>query len=172
MVGYTVFDEKKVKSRHKMSNGNYSGGNLYYDPENMSRVLGREMDISPKDAVEICRYIKGFYIKDAQDALEKVMEKKLAIPYKRYLDSVSHRKGKMGPGRYPVKASTAIYKLLKELEQNAEYEGFDPENMVIIHSVSHRGPRTEGMMQRAHGRSTPWVKRTAHVELIAEVIEE
>jgi len=172
MVEYTVFDEKKVERRHKQANGVYKGGNIYYDPENMAKAMGREMDVSPKDAVEICRYIKGFYIKDALDALQNVMDKKLAIPYKRHLKSVSHRKGGVGPGRYPFKAAKGIYKLLKELEQNAEYEGFDPDDMVIVHSVAHRGPRTEGYMQRSHGRSTPWVKRTSHIELIAEVVEE
>ncbi len=54
------------------------------------------------------------------------------MPYFRYLDSVSHRKG-MSSGRYPVKAARAFLEVLRNAEANAEFKSLDTENLVIRH---------------------------------------
>ena len=47
---------------------------------------------------------------------------------------VGHRKGGVGPGRYPVKASRIMIKLLERCKENArhQYEDIDPEEMTRL----------------------------------------
>ena len=61
---------------------------------------------------------------------------------------VGHRKGKVGPGRYPVKASRAIIKLIQSAMENArhQYEDVDPEEMEITHIAAHRGQIRKGFI--------------------------
>ena len=46
-----------------------------------------------------------------------------------------HRKGKMGPGRYPRNASIAFIKLIESAMDNARqhHEDIDAEDMIINH---------------------------------------
>ena len=70
---------------------------------------------------------------------------------------VGHRKGKMGPGRYPVKATREIIKLINSAMDNArhQFEDVDAEEMTISHIAAHRGQIKRGFMPRARGRATP-----------------
>ena len=71
-----------------------------------------------------------------------------------------------GAGRYPVKASAEILKLIKHAVANAEYKGLDSENMEIIHADSKRGKVTQGIMPRAMGRATAWNIETVTIEVV------
>ena len=62
---------------------------------------------------------------------------------------VGHRKGKIGPGRYPVKGSRAFIKLIESAMENArhQYEDVDAEEMEITHIAAHRGQiRRDGFL--------------------------
>ena len=62
-----------------------------------------------------------------------------------------HRKGKMGPGAYPYKASIEFIKLINSAMDNARqrYDTIDPEEMVITHLAAHRGQISRGFRPRA-----------------------
>jgi large subunit ribosomal protein L22 len=137
------------------------------DPDTTAKAQVIEADISPKHSVEICNHIRGWDLQRAKEYLERVISKETPVPFRKYNRKVNHRKGKgFGPGRYPVKAARVILKLLEDCENNAEYGGLDPEEMVIQHLVSHRGRIVKGYMPRAHGRSTDWDKHTVNIEII------
>jgi len=138
------------------------------DPDKTVKCAGRELKISPKAAVEICRTIKGMKIGDAKILLENVIKKKRAIAYKRYRKEVPHRSmpERWDAGRYPVKAADRILGLLRELEANAEYKGLDLENLRIIHAASHRGRKIRSYVPRAFGRASPSFKTLSHIELV------
>jgi len=70
--------------------------------------------------------------------LEKVIQKKQAVPYKRYLKDIPHRKGNIATGRYPIKASRVILDLIKSAESNAKNKGMSS-NLVISHISAHKG---------------------------------
>ena len=84
------------------------------DPETIAKAMVYELHISPKHAFEVCRAIKGKKVVDAEAYLEAVLEKRVAIPFKRHKKKVAHRKGlrKWYAGRYPVKACAEILKLI------------------------------------------------------------
>ena len=76
------------------------------DPENTAKAIGRELSISPKASVEVCREIRGMMVEDAARYLEDVIALKKPIRYQRYNGQVGHRKGKkFGAGRYPQKVA-------------------------------------------------------------------
>jgi len=138
------------------------------DPEVTSKAMLYEAHISPKHAREICNYIKGKNVTKAKMYLEDVIALKTAVPFKRFNRDVGHKKGKIGPGRYPQKVASEILKLIESAESNAEYKGLEPERMRIAHIMTQRGRVIEGMMPRAFGRASPKNTETTTVEIILE----
>ncbi len=140
------------------------------DPTKTARVYGKDLRISPKHATEISREIKGMKIEVAKAYLESVMEKKKPVAFKRYNKQVGHKRGLVGwdAGRYPVKASQFILKLLKELQANAEYKGLDVARLRIVHASSYKSRILPGYIPRAYGRGTPYNQVLTNIELVVE----
>jgi len=146
----------------------YSAQDL--DEETTARAYGREMPISPKKAVEMCRALRGMTVEDAKAYLERVIALKQAVPMKRYKTMVAHKAG-IGPGRYPVKVARHFLKVLQGAEENAGYKGLEVDTMRIKVLAAHRGRITKGHMPRAQGRSTPWNQETVNLEVVLEEVE-
>ena len=147
-----------------------SGYTTTADPDTTAKALGREMPVSPKFAREVAGMIRGIKVDTARQALEDVIDKKRAVPLKRYNKRVSHKPG-VGPGRYPVKAAKAILGVLDSAASNAEYKGLDVSNMAIATISVARGRTIPGHMPRAHGRATQWNQETVNLEIIIEEVE-
>ena len=142
------------------------------DPKTMAKAYGKELNISPKHAVELCRFLRGKKVPVAEDLLNKIVTKDVAVPFKRFLHSVSHRRGKVGPGKYPVKAAKMMLKLIEDVKGNAEFKGIDPESTVIAHISAYKGRTTESVFHRARGRTTPKRIETVNIEIVIEETEE
>lgn len=138
------------------------------DPEKTSKAMGKELRISRKHAYEIARTIKGMKLGKAREFLEEVAALRRAVPYRRYVRNIPHRKG-MRTGRYPQKAAREFLKVLKNVESNATYKGLDSENMRIIHIATKKGHTFRGAFPRAQGRATPKKHETVSVEMMLEV---
>ncbi len=147
-----------------------SGYTTTADSDTTAKALGREMPVSPKFAREVAGMIRGMKVDTARQALEDVIDKKRAVPLKRYNKRVSHKPG-VGPGRYPVKAAKAILGVLDSAASNAEYKGLDVSNMAIATISVARGRTIPGHMPRAHGRATQWNQETVNLEIIIEEVE-
>lgn len=147
-----------------------SGYTTTADPDTTAKALGREMPVSPKFAREVAGMIRGMKVDTARQVLEDVIDKKRAVPLKRYNKRVSHKPG-VGPGRYPVKAAKAILGVLDSAASNAEYKGLDVSNMAIATISVARGRTIPGHMPRAHGRATQWNQETVNLEIIIEEVE-
>ena len=81
-----------------------------------------------------------------------------------------HRKGKMGPGKYPNKASKEFIKLINSARDNARqrFDTLDAEDMTITHVAAHRGQVSENWRQRAQGRATPSNHYQVNLEVFLE----
>ena len=156
----------------------------------LSVARATNVDVHVKACFEICRTVRGMTAGAAVRKLEKVLlidsdrpdirAKAEAIPYrlgsgnkkrKRSGPSmVGHRKGGMGPGRYPVKASRVVIKLLNSAMDNArhQHEDIDAEDMIITHLAAHRGTIKRGFMPRARGRATPKNHYQVNLEVFLE----
>ena len=82
----------------------------------------------------------------------------------------AHQKG-IGPGSFPQKAARYMLKTLENAENNAEYKGFDVENMKISHISVYGGRIIKGIMPRAHGRANDKNTKTTNIEIIIEEVE-
>jgi large subunit ribosomal protein L22 len=144
------------------------------DPDRTVKCSGRELRISPKASVELCRTIRGMKLPEAKKLLERVVEKKQAVAYRRYKKEVPHKRNLPEPwfaGRYPQKAAGKLLHLLEELEANAEYRNLDVERLKIIHAASQRGPHVPKRNPRAFGRSDLLRGTMTHIELVGYEVE-
>ncbi len=135
------------------------------DPETTAKAYGKNLQISPKKSVEVCRFIRGKDVDVAIDMLDDVIEKKRAVPYRKHKKEIAHQKGS-GPGGYPEKVATKIKVLLEEAKSNAESKGLDPEGMDILTISAHQGEVIPGFQSRAFGRTSPADRKTTNVEVI------
>src|SRR6266705_4835118 len=162
-----------VPSVRKMPERGYSVTGL--DPDRTVKCSGRELRISPKASVELCRTIKGMRVPEAKKLLERVVAKTQAVAYSSFKKEVPHKKNLNEPwyaGRYPQKAAGKLLHLLEELEANAEYRNLDVEKLKIIHAASQRGPHVPNRRPRAFGRSALLRGTTTHVELVGYELEQ
>ena len=139
------------------------------DETRMVKASLREVDVSPKWSREVCKAIVGLTIPEAKQLLEEVVAMKRMIPYRRYKKKRAHHAQTKGPGGYPVKVAKHMLKLLDSLEANADFKGFDPDEVVIVHAAAHKGRRIRKFIERAFGRATPYDKQLVHIEVIGEV---
>ncbi len=109
--------------------------------EHEAVARGQNLAISHKHAREVGEFIKGDPVEKARRKLEKVIDKELAVPYKRFNKHQAHKPGNMDSGRYPVKTAEEVLRLLNSAEQNAIYEGLDEDRLHVTGFMSNRGSR-------------------------------
>jgi large subunit ribosomal protein L22 len=129
-------------------------------------AYGKELRISPKHAIELCRVLRGMPLNAAKEYLEAVQAQKQAVPFLRHNKKLAHRKGARGSGQYPVKAAREILKILRNAEANATYKGLDLDKIKIVHISAYRGISIPGQMSRAFGRTSPSMNPLTNVEII------
>ncbi len=147
--------------------------------EGANLVSARTVDVDchHKHCYHIAKAIRGMNADEAISYLEDVIEKKRAIPYQRRSRKgrggntmAGHRKGKMGPGKYPNKASKEFIKLINSAMENARqrYDTIDPEEMMITHVAAHRGQVATNWKPRARGTSSPSNHYQMNLEIFLE----
>ena len=133
-----------------------------YNQEHMARAVGMALPVSFKHSFEICNFIKNKNVSDAKKILQNVIEKKTAVPFRRYNLDLGHKK-KIGPGRYPERASKQFIKLIETVEANAQFKGLNTSNLVIAHISSHKAAKSWHYGRKSRRR----MKRT-NVEIVVE----
>lgn len=149
-----------------------TGYSMEIGGEDIARAKANEVDISPKHAFEIARFIRRMRIDDAIEYLTRVAALEKAIPLRVYNKKVPHRRGlvRWHTGRYPQKAAKVYIRLLNAAQKNAEYIGLDAANLKIVHVQANRGRRHEAFFPRAMGRATPKNRETVNIEVIVREV--
>ncbi len=140
------------------------------DPDKTAKAYGYELHCSQKDSMNLAYALKGMHTEKAKKFLEEIIEMKRPLPAVFHKRKRAHQKG-IGPGSYPQKAARYMLKVVKNAENNAEYKGFDVENMKIIHISAYPGRIIKGIMPRAQGRATDKNKTTTNIEIVVEEAE-
>ena len=144
-------------------------GNLKYATDEMNdhtaKAVGKDLPISTKHSVNICNAIRGKRTERAKRILEDVIGMRKAIPYRRYNKDLAH-KTRIGPGRFPIKASAEVLKLIKSVEANAQSKGLNTTNLVIRHISSHLASRP-WHFGRHRGRKA----KRSHVQIVVEEVK-
>lgn len=128
----------------------------------MARAVGMALPISLKFSVEICRFVKNKKVGLVKKMLQDVIDKKRAIPFRRYDFDLGHKK-ETGPGRYPEKASKEFIKLIENVEANAQFKGLNTSNLMITHISAHNAGKSWHYGRKSRRR----MKRT-NVEILVE----
>lgn len=135
------------------------------EEEKIAKAIGSALPISLKQSVEICNFIRGKTSEKGRKILERVIEKKIAVPYKIYMHGVGHRAGKMAAGRFPISASTHILAILKSAEANAENKGMSTP-LIIAEAIASQASRS----WRA-GRHRRRRRKSAHIKIVLKEIK-
>jgi large subunit ribosomal protein L22 len=138
-----------------------------FNKELMAKAMGRDAAISTKQAVEISNYLRHRKVSQAKNLLEMAIQKKHAIPFKRFTDGLGHKPGKMAAGRYPVKASKVFLKLLESVEANAQTKGLNTSELEIVHICAHQAHRPVH-----YGRNSGREFKRTHIELVVQETAE
>ncbi|MEB3816892.1 MAG: 50S ribosomal protein L22 [Desulfurococcales archaeon] len=143
----------------------------FRDETKIAKAMMWDVPVHPKVMREVAEAIKGMRLAEAKRFLERVIEKKEAIPFRRAHGKQAHRRGLADRwgwpvGRYPVKAAKYMLKLLNNVENNAEDKGLEIENLRIIHVAAHKGITLKRWMPRAYGRASPKNRVHSHIEVI------
>ena len=143
------------------------------DPETTARGMLRDRPISLKHSKAIAKAIKGKTVAEAESYLEAVINEERSVPFKQHNSGVGHRSDIDGwdAGRYPEKASKDFLKLLENVRNNANEQGFEGSEMIIKHVAAHKTGERPGRKPRAFGRADPWNTTLCDVELIIEESE-
>jgi large subunit ribosomal protein L22 len=140
------------------------------DPDKTAKAYGYELHCSKKDSKNLAYAIRGMKTDNAKKYLQEIIDMKHPLEAVYHKRKRAHQKG-IGPGSFPQKAARYILKTLENAENNAEYKGFDIENMKISHISVYGGRIIKGIMPRAHGRATDKNRKTTNIEIVIEEVE-
>jgi large subunit ribosomal protein L22 len=140
------------------------------DQDKAAKAYGYELHCSRKDSINLAYAIRGMKTEQAKKYLQDIIDMKRPLPAIFHNGKRSHQKG-IGPGSFPQKAAKYMLKILENAENNAEYKGFNPEEMKITHASAYGGRVIKGIMPRAHGRATDKNTRTTNIEIILEEVD-
>ncbi len=138
--------------------------------EKIAKAKLTNAPISLKYCTEFARELKGKTTKKAKEYLKRIIEKKDFLPLKKYNRKVAHRKGEaksgVKSGRYPLKTSQYLIKLIEHVEANADNKGMDKENLIIVHMHSGQGLRRVFHQAKGHIGGKSRIHKSTHVEIV------
>ena len=128
-----------------------------------AKALGHSLSISRKQAIQICNALRNKTVVKAKKILNEAISLERAIPFTRFNMDVGHKRGSgMAAGRFPVKACTAIKKLIENAEANAQFKGLTG-TLIISHISAQQAP---GAWH--YGRQRRRQMKRCHVEVVLE----
>ena len=138
------------------------------DPDTTAKGMLRDRNVSPKHSKAIAREIKGKTVADAESYLASVVAEEASVPMRQHNSGVGHRSDIDGwdAGRFPEKAAQDFQKLLENVRNNADRQGFDAESMEIAHVAAHKVGERESQQPRAMGRASPHNTPEVDVEMV------
>jgi len=139
------------------------GYSLKYDKEKMARAVLRSGSLSLKDSLMICNFIRGKKAGSARKMLEEVLLEKKAIPFTRFHEGAGHKKGKVGPGKYPKKAVFEFIKIINAAEANAQNKGLNTGDLIIDGVCANRAGT-----QWHYGRQRRRKMKRTHLEIVVK----
>merc|ERR1712093_153744 len=148
------------------------------DEETSCKSKGSDLRVHFKNTRETAQAIKNMKLNDAKKYLEDVIDKKRAIPFRRFCGGVGRTAqaaaagSTNGQARWPKKSCEFLLGLLRNAEANAETKDLDVDKMIITHIQVNRAVQQRRRTYRAHGRINPYMSSPCHVEMILSQQED
>lgn len=135
------------------------------DEEKAAVAMGRDLNISLKDAIIVANRIRGVKLLTAINLLKDVSELKRPIPYDRFKKGIGHRKGSNPKvGRFPVKVAGEVLNVLKNAQSNAEFKGLDIEKLNLTSIQTLKGIARR--RRKPKGRWATWRTQLVHIQVV------
>jgi large subunit ribosomal protein L22 len=131
--------------------------------EHTAKAVGVGLPISTKTSVEVCSFIRRKNLDKVKNLLKQVIDKKIAVPFKKFNRDVGHKKGKIAAGRYPEKTCIEVLKLLESVEANAQFKGLNTSNLIIKSIIANAANRPWH-----YGRQRRRKMKRTNIEIIVE----
>lgn len=132
--------------------------------ENMAKASLRNVNMSPKQGIEICNHIRGRSLVQAKMLLQQSIDFVRPIPLRRFTNGPGHKPG-LASGRFYPKACAEVLKALESAESNAKNKGLNSADLKVVHLSTQRAAK-----QPHYGRKRRSIFKTSHIEVVlAEV---
>ena len=141
--------------------------NKILNEKEIAKASATSLPISTKQSIEICNYLRNKGLEKAKAILERVLEKKEAIPFKRFGSDTGHKRGKIASGRYPQKTAKEILKVLNSVEANAQVKGLSTSDLKIIKLLANKASSPW-----RYGRQTRRKAKRTHIEIVVKSKED
>lgn len=132
-----------------------------YNPEHEAKASALSLPISTKHSIEICNLLRNKTIEKSKSILQQVIDKKIPVPFKKS-KNIPHRRGNLASGRFPIKASKHILKVLESVEANAKQKNL-ASPLKIKYISANQGPATHH-----YGRQRGTKAKRTHIGIIVE----
>lgn len=132
--------------------------------EIQAKASSRNLPVSTKHCLELCRMLRYRKTRAAKKMLEEVLRFERPVPFLKFRRDVAHKPG-ISSGRYPQKAARELMNLVKSVEANALTKNLNPDSLKITKLLANRAPQP-----RTGGRFRHGTKRT-HLEIEVREIE-
>lgn len=132
---------------------------------NKATAKGINLQVSTKQCIEICSFVRRKTVNKAKQMLKGVIAKKVAVPMRRFNRDTGHKRG-IGPGRYPINAASEVLKLLESVENNALSQGLNPEALKIAVIKANKGED-----QWHYGRQRRRKMKRTNIDIVVEETE-
>lgn len=129
--------------------------------ENSAFAVGKDLSISTKKAVEVCKKVRNKNLASAKKILEDTIALKTPIPFTRFNRDMGHKPG-IAAGRFPVKTAKLILEVIESAESNAQNKGLNTHHLVVHHICAQKASRPPH-----YGRRRRKTKRT-HIEVVLQ----
>jgi large subunit ribosomal protein L22 len=135
-----------------------------FNKETMARSCAANTKVSLKKSVEVAKYIQGKKVSTVINFLERVIEQKAVVPYKRFNQEMPHKRGVgITAGGYPVNVAKEFLRLVKAAEKNAKEQELSGELRVVSASA-----RT-GSTRYHYGRHSGRQMKSTSIEIVVGV---
>lgn len=124
-----------------------------------ARAAGTDIPVSTKSTIMVANFVRGKSVERAQRDLGEVLKKKMAVPFTRFTDGAGHKPG-IGPGKYPIKATTHMLSVINSAAANARDKGFG-DDLTIVSVTVHQAAR-----QMRYGRLRGRQRKGTHIEVV------
>merc|ERR1712185_126924 len=142
------------------------------DEATSCKAKGSDLRVHFKNTRETAQAIKNMNLEKAKKYLEDVIDKKRAIPFRRFCGGVGRTAqaaaagATNGQARWPKKSCQFLLGLLRNAEANAEMKELDVDRLFVSHIQVNQAVQQRRRTYRAHGRINPYMSSPCHIELI------
>merc|ERR1712093_35818 len=142
------------------------------DEATSCKARGSDLRVHFKNPRETAMAIKNMSLDKAKKYLEDVIDKKRAVPFRRYCGGVGRTAqaapagSTNGQARWPKKSCEFLLGLLRNAEANAELKDLETDKLFITHIQVNKAVQQRRRTYRALGRINPYMSSPCHIEMI------